>query len=345
MNGFLNINKPSGLTSHDVVAVIRRITGARKVGHTGTLDPSATGVLPVCIGKATKVAQLFLETDKEYRVVMRLGETTDTEDATGTVLERRTVVFLTEEEIRKTMGGFQGLQRQVAPMYSAVKVGGEPLYKAARRGRQVERPSREVIIHKLTVLDIQDRKEEGKSEDQALPVRARGLGVSEDPASSHPHGPPDTIDVTFDVACSKGTYVRTLCADIGEKLSVGGHLLRLERRRSGPFRIEEALSLEEVKRRAAEGSLGERLIPVEAALSNYPRLEVTPEASRRVLHGLPVRVHEMTAFPKEFKTGQAVLVYNDVGGLLALASALISREELVSAQRIAPVFKVNKVLV
>ncbi|HLB95024.1 MAG TPA: tRNA pseudouridine(55) synthase TruB [Nitrospiria bacterium] len=315
MNGFLNIHKPAGLTSHDVVAKVRRLLGVQRVGHTGTLDPAATGVLPICIGKATKVAQFFLETDKEYRVVMRLGEVTDTEDATGKVLSRRPIASLTHEKIQKTVEGFQGLQWQIAPMYSAVKVGGEPLYKAARQGRQVERPTRRVIVHRINVLGIE--------------VRDRD----------------DIIDVTFDVTCSKGTYVRTLCADIGEKLGVGGHLLRLERRRSGPFHIDKAIHLSEVQQRTAEGSIGEKLIPMEEVLSSYPSLRVTPEAERFVLHGAPIGAREITYFPMEFKTGKAVLVYNAAGELVALASALIDRDQMAGVGRAAPVFKINKVLV
>ena len=315
MNGFLNIHKPAGLTSHDVVAKVRRLLGVQRVGHTGTLDPAATGVLPICIGKATKVAQFFLETDKEYRVVMRLGETTDTEDATGKVLSRRPIASLTHEKIQKTVEGFQGLQWQIAPMYSAVKVGGEPLYKAARQGRQVERPTRRVIVHRINVLGIE--------------VRDRD----------------DIIDVTFDVTCSKGTYVRTLCADIGEKLGVGGHLLRLERRRSGPFHIDKAIHLSEVQQRTAEGSIGEKLIPMEEVLSSYPSLRVTPEAERFVLHGAPIGAREITYFPMEFKTGKVVLVYNAAGELVALASALIDRDQMAGVGRAAPVFKINKVLV
>ena len=315
MNGFLNIHKPAGLTSHDVVAKVRRLLGVQRVGHTGTLDPAATGVLPICIGKATKVAQFFLETDKEYRVVMRLGEATDTEDATGKVLSRRPIASLTHEKIQKTVEGFQGLQWQIAPMYSAVKVGGEPLYKAARQGRQVERPTRRVIVHRINVLGIE--------------VRDRD----------------DIIDVTFDVTCSKGTYVRTLCADIGEKLGVGGHLLRLERRRSGPFHIDKAIHLSEVQQRTAEGSIGEKLIPMEEVLSSYPSLRVTPEAERFVLHGAPIGAREITYFPMEFKTGKVVLVYNAAGELVALASALIDRDQMAGVGRAAPVFKINKVLV
>ncbi len=315
MDGFLNINKPAGWTSHDVVAKIRRLLGVEKAGHTGTLDPAATGVLPICVGKATKVARFLLETDKEYRMVMRLGEATDTQDGTGTLLERRSVDSVSHDEIRKTVEGFQGSLLQVVPMYSAVKVKGQPLYKAARQNRQIERPTRRVIIYRVCILGIEDRRHDG------------------------------VIDVTMEVACSKGTYIRTLCADIGEKLSVGGHLLRLERRCSGPFHIDESIQIEEVQKRVAGGSLQEKLVPIQEALSSYPSLRVTQKASSRVIHGGEIWGHELAASPAKFETGETVLVYNASSELIALASALMSNERMTELRKTGTVFKVDKVLV
>lgn len=315
LSGFLNIEKPAGWTSHDVVAKVRRLLGVQKVGHTGTLDPAATGVLPICIGKATKVAQFLLEMDKEYRVVMRLGVVTNTQDATGTVLQRKSVVSLTHEEILKTVKGFQGPMWQVAPMYSAVKVGGEPLYKAARQKKEVERPSRRIVFYRINILEIEDRVKD------------------------------DTIDVIFEVACSKGTYIRTLCSDIGDRLGVGGHLFQLERLRSGPFTIGEAIQLEEVRQRSIEGSIGEKLISIQEVLSGYPNLQVTAKASDRVIHGGTIGNHEITSLPNEFKTGEIVLVYNASDKLVAMASALVGSDQINNHQRTVPVFKVCKVLV
>jgi tRNA pseudouridine55 synthase len=315
MNGFLNIAKPAGWTSHDVVAKVRRLLGVPKVGHTGTLDPAATGVLPICIGKATKVAQFLLEMDKEYRVVMRLGVVTNTQDATGTVLQRKPVVSLTHEEILKTVKSFQGPLWQIAPMYSAVKVGGEPLYKAARQKKEVKRPSRRVVIYRITVFEIKDRVED------------------------------DVIDVAFEVACSKGTYIRTLCSDIGDRLEVGGHLYRLERSRSGPFTIGEAIKLEEVRQRSIEGTIGEKLISIHEVLSGYPNLQVTAKASGRVIHGGTIGIHEITSLPNEFKTGETVLVYNASGELIAMASAMIGSDQINNHQRTVPAFKVCRVLI
>jgi tRNA pseudouridine55 synthase len=315
LNGFLNINKPSGWTSHDVVAKIRNLLGVQKVGHAGTLDPAATGVLPVCIGKATKVAQFLLETDKQYRLVMRLGETTDTLDATGTILERKPAVSVGHDLIRKAVEGFRGSQMQTVPMFSAVKVGGRPLYKSARQNLQVERPSRRILIYAIQVTGIRDRPEAG------------------------------VIDVEMDVACSKGTYIRVLCADIGEKLGTGAHLFRLERRASGPFEIGDSIDLEEVARRTADGSIGEVLTSISKALSGYSSLRVNPKASGRVIHGGGISGEELTDAPTKFKTGETVLVYNSGNELVALASALMSRDGPAEGPPAGLVFKIDKVLV
>ena len=192
VDGVLIIKKEAGWTSHDVVAKIRHLLGGVKVGHAGTLDPAATGVLPVLIGRGTRIAEYLVEWDKEYRAVLRLGETTDTQDATGTVLARHTTDSVTPEAIHEVVGRFHGPIEQVPPMYSAVKVGGVPLYKSARAGKTIARDARTIVIHTLEVEAIHER------------------------------------DVTLRIVCSKGTYVRTLCADIGEALGVGGHMLALE---------------------------------------------------------------------------------------------------------------------
>ena len=315
MTGFLNIDKPSGWTSHDVVAKIRRILSIQKVGHTGTLDPAATGVLPICIGKATKVAQYLLNMDKEYHVVMRLGEITDTQDATGLILEKKPVASITHKDIVKVVGEFIGSISQVAPMYSAVKVAGEPLYKAARQKREVDRPVRRIVIYRSDIMDIIDHVEENR------------------------------IDVVLYVVSSKGTYIRTLCADIGERLGVGGHLVELKRCRSGPFQIDDAINLVEVQKRVSEGSLGEKLIQIGDVFSNFPNLKVTSKASNRVVHGGNFAIHEITSYQNEFKTGEPVLVYNASGNLVAMASALIGSDQIAKNQGTMPVFKVSKVLV
>src|SRR5512138_3344981 len=178
VEGVLVVNKEAGWTSHDVVAKVRGLLGGIKVGHAGTLDPAATGVLPMLIGRATRVAEYLVDWDKEYRAVLRLGETTDTQDATGKTLVQADPSVVREEALRDVVGRFRGSQRQVPPMYSAVKVGGRPIYKAARAGETVERADRPIIVHELDILAV------------------------------------DGPDVTLRVVCSKGTYIRTLCADI-----------------------------------------------------------------------------------------------------------------------------------
>jgi tRNA pseudouridine55 synthase len=254
VDGVLTMKKESGWTSHDVVAKIRHLLGGVKVGHAGTLDPSATGVLPVLIGRGTRIAEYLVEWDKEYRAVLRLGETTDTQDATGTVLARHPTDLVTPESIHEVVGRFRGPIEQVPPMYSAVKVGGVPLYKSARAGKAIARDARTIVIHTLEVEAIQER------------------------------------DVTLRIVCSKGTYVRTLCADIGGALGVGGHMLALERRRVGPLTIDQALTVDEVVTRHALGRLGDDLLSLDRALAQLEIVVVDEQTADRVRHGAPVPV-------------------------------------------------------
>lgn len=286
-DGVLNVNKPSGWTSHDVVARIRSVLGGAKVGHAGTLDPAATGVLPILVGRGTRIAEYLLDWDKEYRGILRLGETTDTQDATGMVLSRCSVEGLTDERIREAVDRFVGLCRQVPPMYSAVKVAGVPLYKSARAGRTVTREPREVQVYELEVLAIRE------------------------------------ADVTLRVVCSKGTYVRTLCADIGEALGVGGHLHSLERRRVGPLVIEHALTMEEIESVATVGFLTGHLMSLDQALQSLPALIVDQPTAARVLHGVPVPVHGVMGREDRCVScrplqGRAVRVKDHSGQLLAI---------------------------
>jgi tRNA pseudouridine55 synthase len=248
-DGVLVVMKEAGWTSHDVVAKLRGLMGGMKVGHAGTLDPAATGVLPVLVGRATRVAEYLVEWDKEYRAVMRLGETTDTQDATGSVLTRAHVSPIQHETLLDVLSCFRGRQLQLPPMYSAVKVGGRPLYKAARAGQTIERQERSIDIHTLELLSIEGR------------------------------------DVTMRVVCSKGTYVRTLCADIGDALDVGAHLLTLERRRVGPLSIDDALTVRQIGECLAAGRLRDHLATIDHTLASLPAVVVTDEDAQRILHG------------------------------------------------------------
>ncbi len=298
-DGILIIKKEAGWTSHDVVAKVRRIMGMSKVGHAGTLDPAATGVLPVLLGRATRIAEYLLEWDKAYRAVLRLGETTDTQDATGTVLSQTDAGGITEETLRQVITRFRGPQRQVPPMYSAVKVGGRPLYKAARAGETVERAERAIVIYDLNILAIDGR------------------------------------DVTLDVVCSKGTYIRTLCADIGHALGVGGHLYALERLRVGPLSIDQALTLEQVSAQAAIGTIEARLITLNQALDRLPAVRVTDEQARCVLHGGAVAPADIGRLAT-VSAPVPVRLQNEDGRLLAIG---------IYDTRVAGTIKVQKVLV
>lgn len=297
--GVLVVRKEAGWTSHDVVAKVRGLLGGVKVGHAGTLDPSATGVLPVLVGRATRVAEYLVDWDKEYRAVLRLGETTDTQDATGTVLAQVDASRVGETELREVIDRFRGPQQQLPPMYSAVKVGGRPLYKAARAGKTVEREERTIVIRELEILAIAGR------------------------------------DVTLRVVCSKGTYIRTLCADIGRALGVGGHLFALERRRVGPLSIDQAVTVEQIAAQVAVGTLRDHLITLDEVLNRLPSLVMTDEEARRVVHGgavLPIGIGELPSSPGAV----SVRLKDGEGRLLAIGTH--------DASTAGPV-KVHKVLV
>ena len=288
MDGVLAVNKEAGWSSHDVVAKVRQLIGQAKVGHAGTLDPAATGVLPVLIGKGTRIAEYLVEWDKEYRAILRLGETTNTQDATGTVLVRESTELVTDDVIRKTVGRFRGAILQVPPMYSAVKVAGVPLYKAARAGRTVAREPRTVLIHALDVLTIEGR------------------------------------DVTLRIVCSKGTYIRTLCADIGEALGVGGHMRKLERTRVGPLTIDHAMTVDEIAARYALGRLGDALMSLDHALDGLPALVVDRQTADRVRHGVPVPASKVLRWEPVvdgvFQRGTTTRIHDVEGRLLAIGT-------------------------
>jgi tRNA pseudouridine55 synthase len=255
MDGLLNVLKPVGMTSFDVVSLIRRWTGTRRVGHTGTLDPDAAGVLVVCVGKATRAVEVLTEKDKDYRAELCLGIETDTQDATGSVL-RSVVPCMPDERILEAVRGMAGNRMQMPPMYSALKVDGRKLYELAREGKVVERACRPVSISRCEPLTI--RRDA------------------------------DRIRVLLDVTCSKGTYIRTLCHDIGMMLDCGGHMSFLIRTRSGPFRLGEAVSLEQLAQAAADGTVGQLLIPVDRAFAGIPAVCTDPGTAARLMNGQTV---------------------------------------------------------
>ncbi len=237
LNGIINIHKEAGFTSHDVVAKMRGICKQKKIGHTGTLDPQATGVLPVCLGSATKLCDMLTDKDKEYVTELLLGQVTDTQDITGEVLQECAVTCL-EDEVRQAVEQFVGDYAQVPPMYSALKVNGKKLYELARQGKEVERAARWVHISEIEILEM------------ALPI------------------------VKMRVACSKGTYIRTLCDDIGKKLGCGGTMKSLVRTRVGSFGLKEAVTLKQLEEMRDQERLEEVLLPVDAVFAECPMLHV-----------------------------------------------------------------------
>ena len=247
-SGVINIYKEAGYTSHDVVAKLRGILKQKKIGHTGTLDPQAQGVLPVCLGKGTKLCDLLADHDKEYEAVLRLGITTDTQDMEGNVLQESSVQ-VSEKEVRTCILSFQGEQMQVPPMYSALKVNGKKLYELAREGKVVERKARPVTFHSIEVLWME------------LPK------------------------VKIRVQCSKGTYIRTLCNDIGEKLGCGGCMEELLRTRVERFALEDAVKLDEVQKAMEEGTVDSLIFPVDRIFDQYPTAKTTTQGDLLVHNG------------------------------------------------------------
>lgn len=256
LTGILIIHKPSGWTSHDVVARVRNIVGQKKVGHAGTLDPLATGVLLVCLGQATRVAEYLMDHDKVYQARIRLGVATDTYDAEGQVTHRAEVVGITRDQVERELGGMVGQIDQTPPMYSAIKHRGTPLYRLARRGQEIARKPRKVDIKQLQILDW------------SLP------------------------DVEIGIHCSKGTYVRALAHDLGQRLGCGAYLVELIRIASGRFSLADAVSLKELEAAFAQGQGIDLIKPMDAALDAFPSVMVDPETARRITFGQRVTLPE-----------------------------------------------------
>ncbi len=271
MNGIVNIYKEAGFTSFDVVAKMRGILKIRKMGHTGTLDPDATGVLPVCIGNGTKLVELFADHDKEYVAEMLLGQATDTQDISGTVL-KEALVEVNEEEVRGAVMSFVGECMQIPPMYSAVKVDGKRLYELARAGKEVEREARKVNFHEIEVLSVQ------------LPV------------------------VKIRVKCSKGTYIRTLCNDIGEKLGCYGTMKSLLRTRVGIFDLDNAITLDQLEQYRDEGKLAEVILPPDSIFMHLPAVYAKTENYRFLENGNAMYPN-MLEKPPYFQDGTKVRMY------------------------------------
>ena len=284
IHGVLNIYKEKGYTSHDVVARLRRIVGQKKIGHTGTLDPEAEGVLPVCLGKATKLCDLLTDKDKTYEAVLLLGISTDTQDTTGKILEEKNTADLREEAVREVVLSFEGEYDQIPPMFSALKVGGKKLYELARDGKEVERKPRHVQIYRIRILQI------------------------------------DLPRVRMEVTCSKGTYIRTMCHDIGEKLGCGGCMESLLRTRVERFGVAESLRISEVEQLMDEGTLQEHMIKVDEMFPDYQKVYLTPEASAAVRNGNSFRLGDVIWISElsGFQNAERVRVYDEERNFIAV---------------------------
>lgn len=279
IHGIINVYKEKGYTSHDVVAKLRGIVGQKKIGHTGTLDPDAEGVLPVCLGKATKVCELLTDKDKTYRAVLFLGQTTDTQDASGTVLETSDVSNLNEAQVTEAVQSFAGEYAQIPPMYSALKVGGKKLYELAREGKTVERKARNVMIHSIKILRV------------------------------------DLPRVEMEVSCSKGTYIRTLCHDIGEKLGVGGCMESLLRVQVGRFVLADSLRLSEIQKTKEDGNLEKILQPIDSVFEQYRAVRIRPDQEKRLQNGNSFRKPDRL---QNYDDQEMVRVYDSNGHFAAV---------------------------
>lgn len=274
INGIMNIYKEAGYTSHDVVAKLRGIVKQKKIGHTGTLDPDAVGVLPVCFGSATKLCDLMTDKSKEYEAVLRLGITTDTQDLSGTILSE-SAVTAGEADIKRAIMRFVGGYEQLPPMYSALKVNGKKLYELAREGKEVERQPRHVDIPAIRILEMK------------------------------------VPEVRFVVSCSKGTYIRTLCADIGEQLGCGAAMAHLKRTRVGNFRIEDAVTLSQVEAFMQQGTFQQYVTAPDSVFMEYEGAVVKNAFERALLNGNKLYPNQLDFDqPVSFKDGDMLRVYN-----------------------------------
>ena len=296
MNGIIVVNKPIGKTSHDMVNFVRRLTGIKKVGHTGTLDPDATGVLPICVGQATKAADMLTDSDKEYKAQLVLGKTTDTQDASGKILTEAPVM-VTEEDILKATSEFIGEITQIPPMVSAIKKDGKKLYELARKGISVEREPRKITVYSIEVTDID------------LPKNT----------------------VTILVSCSKGTYIRTLCEDIGKRLGCGAYMNTLVRTKSAGFTLKESFTVSELEKLKEEDALYRALLPLDSIFSGYKKIGLPEVLSKKVKNGVRIRY-------KGAENGRMYRLYDENGRFLCISEGrdgeLVMKKAFFGAERV-----------
>ncbi|MDD4833510.1 MAG: tRNA pseudouridine(55) synthase TruB [Lutispora sp.] len=276
MNGILNVLKPPGMTSHDVVYFVRRETGIKKVGHTGTLDPEAAGVLPVCIGKATKAAQYLTDKNKKYRANIKFGVTTETQDKYGKIIKQVSVPDIEENIIKELIDGFKGKILQTPPMYSAIKYKGKKLYQYALEGETVDVKSRYIDIFDINVIDKINRDE-----------------------------------FILDILCSKGTYIRTLCNDIGEKSGYGAHMSQLVRLESSPFHIEDSITLEEIQLSMRNKNFKDILNPTDSLFLDLNKVSIKKSAENSAINGNPVYAAGIEDDINNYENGTFIRLYID----------------------------------
>jgi len=298
INGILNINKETGYTSHDVVAKLRGITKQKKIGHTGTLDPEARGVLLVCFGKATKACEYLTNKGKTYETVLLLGKSSDTQDASGKILSERPTSHLTGEEVVDGIQEFVGVLDQVPPMYSALKVNGKKLYELAREGKEIERKPRKILIEEINILEI------------------------------------DLPRVKLEVQCSKGTYIRTLCHDIGQRLGCGGLMEELLRTKVGHHTLEKSITIDEFRERFVSAQVDDVLMKVEDVFHDYPKFVLKDGAETLAYNGNPL--------PKEMVTEVFDLQHRDKIRLYDGHGAFIGIYQWMDAKGGEGKFKVEK---
>lgn len=294
MNGIINVYKEQGFTSHDVVAKLRGILKTKKIGHTGTLDPDAEGVLPVCIGKATKLCDMLTDKDKTYHTILLLGVSTDTEDISGKVLKQKDIPStINDEKVREVINSFIGDYSQIPPMYSALKVNGKKLYELARQGVTVERKPRNVQIHDICIHSIE------------LPR------------------------ISMDVSCSKGTYIRTLCKDIGDKLGTGGCMEKLLRTKTGIFDIKDSIKLDDISKKVSEGTINDIVMPIDYMFSDYRSCTVRKEFNKLIYNGNIFKSDNISQNIKDIKDNENVKVYDEDDNFIGIYKYSVERNAFI----------------
>lgn len=309
LTGVLLIDKKSKMTSHDVVSAVRRLADQRSVGHTGTLDPLAEGLLVLCLGRATKISQFLTGLNKAYEAVVRLGQTSKTFDAEGLDPkgERHQVPELSEDDLRKVLHDFQGSVHQQVPLYSAVSIGGRRLYKSARLGRKVDAPTREVNIDSLELVKY------------------------------------EKPDLHLSVRCGKGTYIRSLANDIGKEIGCGAYLQYLRRTGIGDFSVDDALTLEQLKERVEENGLARVLLPVDRVLP-FGAIRVSDTLADKITQGPQVHWDSVVAFEGTFEKGEPVVIKNKAGNVLAVGRARVDSSDTPKSSPDVQLFSYARVL-